>query len=47
MSGSNATQNDIDISEHIKVGQWNVIKVTSSTVAKNNIIQYNKLVQSL
>ena len=34
MSGSNATQNDIDISEHIKVGQWNVIKVTSSTVAR-------------
>jgi len=34
MSGSNATQNDIDISEHINVGQWNVIKVTSSTVAR-------------
>lgn len=37
MSGGNAAQNNIDISEHVALGQWNTIKVTSSTVARITI----------
>jgi hypothetical protein len=37
MNGSSAVQNDIDISAHIKIGEWNVIKITSYTVARITI----------
>lgn len=33
INGSNA-QNNIDITQHVKIGAWNTIKVTSSTVAR-------------
>lgn len=33
LQGSN-TSNNIDLTNHVKIGEWNVIKVTSSTVAR-------------
>lgn len=37
LDGSNTSANNVDITKHIKMGEWNVIKVTTSNLARITI----------
>lgn len=45
LNGDNAVKNELDISQHINIGQWNTIECTTSNLARINIYGVIELVQ--